>query len=60
MGDDVREYLALFYPQVSFGGPAFGGASGRSPFTAAAIEDPALPEVLAEPAAARAISETSS
>ncbi|MFH8749728.1 hypothetical protein ACH4GK_25815 [Streptomyces rimosus] len=31
MGDNVREYLALFYPQVAFGGTAFGGTSDRSP-----------------------------
>lgn len=33
VGDNVREYLALFYPQVSFGGTAFGGTSDRSPFS---------------------------
>ncbi|KDN18705.1 alpha/beta hydrolase [Amycolatopsis rifamycinica] len=38
-GDDVREYLALFYPQVSFGGTAFGGTSDRSPFTGAEIDE---------------------
>ncbi|MEV6012053.1 alpha/beta hydrolase [Streptomyces sp. NPDC051976] len=37
--DDVREYLALFYPQVSFGGTAFGGTSDRSPFTGAEIDE---------------------
>ncbi|WP_069166990.1 alpha/beta fold hydrolase [Nocardia altamirensis] len=37
--DDVREYLALFYPQVSFGGTAFGGTSDRSPFTDAEITE---------------------
>ncbi|WP_425971504.1 alpha/beta fold hydrolase [Nocardia salmonicida] len=37
--DDVREYLALFYPQVSFGGSAFGGTSDRSPFTDAEIDE---------------------
>ena len=37
VGDDVREYLALFYPQVSFGGTAFGGTSDRSPFTDAEV-----------------------
>ncbi|GAB2685999.1 alpha/beta fold hydrolase [Nocardia thraciensis] len=50
VGDDVREYLALFYPQVSFGGTAFGGTSDRSPFTAAEIDEYARtysrPEVL--------------
>lgn len=48
--DDVRDYLALFYPQVSFGGTAFGGASDRSPFTDAEIDEFARtyrkPEVL--------------
>ncbi|WP_202915508.1 MULTISPECIES: hypothetical protein [unclassified Mycolicibacterium] len=33
VGDHVRQYLALFYPQVSFQGSAFGGASQLSPFT---------------------------
>jgi pimeloyl-ACP methyl ester carboxylesterase len=37
--DDVREYLALFYPQVSFGGSAFGGTSDRSPFTDTEINE---------------------
>ncbi|WP_280445217.1 alpha/beta fold hydrolase [Nocardia brasiliensis] len=37
--DDVRDYLALFYPQVSFGGTAFGGTSDRSPFTDAEIDE---------------------
>ncbi|MEU7143609.1 alpha/beta hydrolase [Nocardia sp. NPDC046473] len=39
VGDDVREYLSLFYPQVSFGGTAFGGTSDRSPFTDAEIAE---------------------
>lgn len=39
VGDDVREYLALFYPQVSFGGTAFGGTSDRSPFTITEINE---------------------
>ncbi|MEV6095733.1 alpha/beta hydrolase [Nocardia sp. NPDC051981] len=39
VGDHVREYLALFYPQVSFGGTAFGGASDRSPFTDTEIDE---------------------
>ncbi|GAA3165521.1 alpha/beta fold hydrolase [Nonomuraea roseoviolacea] len=39
VNDDVREYLALFYPQVSFGGTAFGGTSERSPFTDAEINE---------------------
>ncbi|WP_331767605.1 alpha/beta hydrolase [Embleya sp. NBC_00896] len=50
VGDDVRAYLALFYPQVSFGGTAFGGTSDRSPFTDAEINEYARtyrrPEVL--------------
>lgn len=50
VGDDVREYLALFYPQVSFGGTAFGGTSERSPFTDAEVTEYARtysrPEVL--------------
>ncbi|WP_191094206.1 alpha/beta fold hydrolase [Nocardia colli] len=33
VSDDVRDYLALFYPQVSYGGTAFGGTSDHSPFT---------------------------
>lgn len=39
VGDDVREYLALFYPQVAFGGTAFGGTSDRSPFTDAEVAE---------------------
>ncbi|WP_433526860.1 alpha/beta fold hydrolase [Nocardia pseudovaccinii] len=39
VGDDVRDYLALFYPQVSFGGTAFGGTSDGSPFTDAEINE---------------------
>ncbi|WP_157253013.1 alpha/beta fold hydrolase [Nonomuraea typhae] len=50
VGDDVREYLALFYPQVAFNGSAFGGTSERSPFTDAEITEYARtyqrPEVL--------------
>ncbi|GAA3164969.1 alpha/beta hydrolase [Nonomuraea salmonea] len=37
--DDVRAYLALFYPQVAYGGTAFGGTSERSPFTDAEIDE---------------------
>jgi pimeloyl-ACP methyl ester carboxylesterase len=37
VGDDVHEYLSLFYPQVSFGGTAFGGTSDRSPFSDAEV-----------------------
>ncbi|MFF3488974.1 alpha/beta fold hydrolase [Streptomyces sp. NPDC002701] len=32
---DVREYLTAFYPQVAYGGTAFGGKRTRSPFTEA-------------------------
>ena len=39
VGDDVREYLALFYPQVAFGGTSFGGNSKRSPFADAEIDE---------------------
>ncbi len=39
VGDHVREYLALFYPQVSYGGTAFGGTADHSPFTAAEIDE---------------------
>lgn len=39
VSDDVRDYLALFYPQVSFGGTAFGGTSDRSPFTDTEIDE---------------------
>ncbi|SDG56398.1 Pimeloyl-ACP methyl ester carboxylesterase [Lentzea fradiae] len=37
--DDVRDYLRLFYPQVSYGGTAFGGTSAASPFTDAEIDE---------------------
>lgn len=50
VGDDVREYLALFYPQVAFNGTAFGGAGARSPFDEAEVDEYARtysrPEVL--------------
>ncbi|MGW6928965.1 alpha/beta fold hydrolase [Lentzea sp. NPDC054927] len=39
VGDDVREYLKLFYPQVSFNGTAFGGTSTRSPFSDEEIDE---------------------
>ncbi|MGV9676580.1 alpha/beta fold hydrolase [Nocardia sp. NPDC003482] len=39
VGDHVRDYLTLFYPQVSFGGTAFGGTSDRSPFTPGDIDE---------------------
>nr|WP_211207292.1 alpha/beta hydrolase [Stackebrandtia nassauensis] len=37
--DDVREYLALFYPQVAYGGPAYGGTAAESPFSEAEIDE---------------------
>ncbi|MFI9400638.1 alpha/beta fold hydrolase [Nocardia sp. NPDC052316] len=50
VGDDVREYLNLFYPQVALGGTAFGGSGATSPFTDAEIDEYARtyrrPEVL--------------
>ncbi|GAA2686420.1 MULTISPECIES: alpha/beta fold hydrolase [Actinosynnema] len=39
VGDDVREYLSLFYPQVSFNGTAFGGTATASPFSEAEIDE---------------------
>ncbi|HEX8868912.1 MAG TPA: alpha/beta hydrolase [Lentzea sp.] len=39
VGDDVREYLSLFYPQVSFNGSAFGGTNTRSPFSDEEIDE---------------------
>ncbi|RDI63529.1 alpha/beta fold hydrolase [Nocardia pseudobrasiliensis] len=39
VGDHVRDYLALFYPQVSYGGTAFGGSGDHSPFTDAEIDE---------------------
>lgn len=39
VADDVREYLALFYPQVASGGTAFGGPGARSPFDDAEIDE---------------------
>ncbi|WJV44709.1 alpha/beta fold hydrolase [Streptomyces flavofungini] len=39
VGNDVRDYLALFYPQVAFRGSAFGGTSTRSPFTRAEVDE---------------------
>jgi pimeloyl-ACP methyl ester carboxylesterase len=51
VGDDVREYLALFYPQVAFGGTAFGGTADRSPFSDEEVDEYARtyrrPEALA-------------
>lgn len=37
--DDVREYLALFYPQVAYGGTSFGGPGAESPFTDAQVDE---------------------
>ncbi len=37
--DDVRDYLGLFYPQVSYQGTAFGGTSTKSPFTDAEVDE---------------------
>ncbi|MET9634144.1 alpha/beta hydrolase [Lentzea sp. NPDC006480] len=39
VGDDVREYLKLFYPQVSFNGSAFGGTNTTSPFSDEEIDE---------------------
>jgi len=48
--EEVREYLALFYPQVAYGGTAFGGPGAASPFTEAQVDEYARtyarPEVL--------------
>ncbi|MFD5701118.1 alpha/beta fold hydrolase [Streptomyces lasiicapitis] len=33
VADDVREYLALFYAYVAYGGKSFGGPGAKSPFT---------------------------
>ncbi|GAB3711809.1 alpha/beta hydrolase [Amycolatopsis oliviviridis] len=50
VGDDVREYLSLFYPQVAHSGTAFGGPGAPSPFDDAEIDEYARtytrPEVL--------------
>jgi pimeloyl-ACP methyl ester carboxylesterase len=37
--DDVREYLALFYPQVAYGGTSFGGPGAESPFDEREIDE---------------------
>ncbi|MFD9733258.1 alpha/beta fold hydrolase [Umezawaea sp. NPDC059074] len=37
--DDVREYLALFYPRVAYGGLAYGGAGAPPPFTDKQIDE---------------------
>ncbi|MGW3350273.1 alpha/beta fold hydrolase [Nonomuraea rubra] len=36
---DVRDYLTAFYPQVAYGGAAFGGTRTRSPFTDAEVDE---------------------
>lgn len=50
VGNDVRDYLALFYPQVAFGGTAFGGPGAPSPFDDGEVDEYARtysrPEVL--------------
>ncbi|WP_181773772.1 alpha/beta fold hydrolase [Amycolatopsis pittospori] len=50
VGDDVREYLSLFYPQVAYAGTAFGGPGAPPPFDEAEIGEYARtysrPEVL--------------
>ncbi|UJW31650.1 alpha/beta hydrolase [Saccharothrix sp. AJ9571] len=50
VADDVRDYLALFYPQVAFGGTAFGGPGAAPPFDDAEVDEYARtyarPEVL--------------
>ncbi|MEN2416571.1 hypothetical protein AABB02_00500 [Streptomyces rimosus] len=38
-GDNGREYLALFSPQVAFGATAFGGTSDRSLFTGRKVDE---------------------
>lgn len=37
--DDVREHLALFYPQVAYGGVSFGGSGATSPFSDAQVDE---------------------
>ncbi|MGI5500299.1 alpha/beta fold hydrolase [Lentzea sp. CA-135723] len=37
--NDVRDYLKLFYPQVSYQGSAFGGTSTKSPFSEQEIDE---------------------
>lgn len=39
VGNDVRQYLKLFYPQVSFNGRAFGGTNTQSPFSDQDIDE---------------------
>lgn len=37
--DEVRDYLASFYPQVAYGGLAFGGTDTESPFDEGQIDE---------------------
>ena len=39
VADDVRDYLALFYPYAAYGGTSFGGPGARSPFTDAQVDE---------------------
>lgn len=39
VADDVREYLALFYPYAAYGGTSFGGPGAASPFTEAEVDE---------------------
>lgn len=39
VADDVRDYLALFYPYVAYGGTSFGGPGAESPFTRAQVDE---------------------
>lgn len=39
VSDDVREYLALFFPYVAYGGESFGGPGAKSPFTDKQIDE---------------------
>lgn len=39
VADDVRDYLALFYPSVAYGGESFGGPGAESPFTDAQVNE---------------------
>jgi pimeloyl-ACP methyl ester carboxylesterase len=37
--DDVRDYLALFYPYVARGGASFGGPGAQSPFSEDQVDE---------------------
>lgn len=39
MSDDVREYLALFYPYVAYGGESFGGPVAETPFSDQEVDE---------------------